>query len=62
MKFHYFLLRKNILLRKVQSSREIGKEKKWRIYEYKIKRMSIERLAKTLSIIARLTQVKVYLV
>ena len=62
MKFHYFLLRKNILPRKVESSRAISKEEKWKIYEDKIRRMSIERLAKTLSIIARLTQVKVYLV
>jgi len=50
------------LPRKVESSREISKEEKWKIYKDKIRRMSLERLAKTLSIIARLTQVKVYLV
>jgi len=50
------------LPRRIESSKEIGKEGKWKICEDRIKKMSIERLAKMPSIIARLTQVKVYLI
>jgi hypothetical protein len=58
---HHFFLRKNIIGEKEHYSKKDEKSK-WKLYDKKIRSMSLKELAKILSVIARLTQVKVYLV
>jgi len=58
---HFFLL-KNILSDKEYSSKKLGEKEKWGICARKIRNASVERLARLISIVARLTQVKVYLI
>jgi energy-coupling factor transporter ATP-binding protein EcfA2 len=58
---HHFFLRKNIIGEKEHYSKKDEKSK-WKLYDKKIRSMSLKKLAKILSVIARLTQVKVYLV
>jgi ABC-type ATPase with predicted acetyltransferase domain len=57
---HHFFLLKNVL--SDDEYRLKDEEKKWKICARKIKKIRIERLAKLLSIVARLLQVKVYLI
>jgi ABC-type ATPase with predicted acetyltransferase domain len=57
---HHFFLLKNVL--SDEEYRLENEEKKWKICARKIKKIRIERLAKLLSIVARLLQVKVYLI
>lgn len=59
---HHFFLLKNVLTDKEYSSKQIGEKEKWAICERKIRKASIEKLTKLISIVARLIQVKVYLI
>jgi hypothetical protein len=62
IKTHHFFLRKNVLTEKEYRSKELIDKQKWKIYERKIRSMGIENLAKILATMARLTQVKIYLI
>lgn len=62
IKTHHFFLRKNVLSEKEYHSKKLSDKEKWKIYTRKIRKMGNERLAKLLATIARLTQVKVYLI
>ncbi|MGQ9469294.1 MAG: hypothetical protein ACUVTD_05650 [Nitrososphaerales archaeon] len=57
---HHFFLLKNVLSDKEYHLK--NEDEKWRICAKKFKKIRIERLAQLLSIVARLLQVKVYLI
>jgi len=59
---HHFFLLKSVLSDNDYSSKDLGEKEKWKICARKIQRVGIKRLAQLISIVARLTQVKIYLI
>jgi ABC-type lipoprotein export system ATPase subunit len=57
---HFFL--RKIVIGKKECRSKLNEKEKWKIYAKKVQNMSPGELARILSIVARLTQVKVYLI